>query len=208
MSSRIVIINYGLGNLASIQNIIKKIGFTSQISSDAKVIARASKIILPGVGAFDEGIRNIEAYDLKSVLIQKAKIEKTPILGICLGMHLLTERSEEGVLKGLSIVEATTRRFPTVVGDEKLRIPHIGWNYVRADQRSKLTQGFDETFRFYFVHSYFVELKNAGQGILHSKYGVDFVAGFETENIVGVQFHPEKSHKYGKKLLENFLLNY
>lgn len=204
----IVIVDYGLGNLSSIQNMIKKIGYSSVISSDVETIGKADKIILPGVGAFDEGIRNIDSRGMRDILVHKATVEKVPFLGICLGMHLMTGGSEEGSLQGLSIVSGTTKKFPSMIHSEKLRTPHIGWNYVKVKNDTRLTEGFDDEFRFYFVHSYYVELQNVSETLLSSEYGVNFTAGYTTGNIMGVQFHPEKSHKFGKKLLENFVQNF
>ena len=204
----IVIVDYGLGNTASIQNMIKKTGFLSVISSKPDVIGQAEKIILPGVGAFDEGMKNINDFGLRKILVHKAQVEKIPFLGICLGMHLMTHGSQEGSAEGLGIIDGRAKEFPVEIDGEKLRIPHIGWNYVISNKKNGLTEDFTDDFRFYFVHKYHVKLKDRTQIILHSKYGIDFIAAYADENIMGVQFHPEKSHRFGRKLIENFLKKY
>lgn len=197
----ITIINYGLGNLGSISNMLKKIGVEAKITSETEEILKAKKIILPGVGAYDAAMKRIDELKWREVLIQKARIEKIPFLGICLGMQLLTRGSEEGVRKGLDLVPADTVRF-SAIGD--LKIPHMGWNYVRRNTQSLLTSGFTEEYRFYFVHSFKVVCDDSKYSILKTNYGGDFDSAVQNENVFGTQFHPEKSHKYGMELLMNF----
>ncbi len=199
----ITIINYGLGNLGSVQNMLKRIGAPCKISSNLKEIEDAEKILLPGVGAFDSAIQKIDELNLRSVLVHKAKVDKIPFLGICLGMQLLTRGSEEGVLKGLDLVPAKTIKFK-FDADQNLKIPHMGWNFVKQNTSSKLTEGFNETYRFYFVHSYKVVCDNIENSILKTNYGVEFDSAIQNNNVYGAQFHPEKSHKYGMHLLTNF----
>ena len=204
----ITIINYGLGNLGSVQNMLKRIGVQSKITSDIKEIEDAEKILLPGVGAFDSAIQKIDELNLRSVLVHKAKVDKIPFLGICLGMQLLTRGSEEGILKGLNLVPAKTIKFKFTQELEKdklrLKIPHMGWNFVKQNTPSKLTDGFTTDHRFYFVHSYKVVCDENTNSILRTDYGGDFDAAVQNENVYGTQFHPEKSHKYGMQLLTNF----
>jgi len=204
----ITIINYGLGNLGSVQNILKRIGVQSKITSDIKEIEAAEKILLPGVGAFDSAIQKIDELNLRSVLVHKAKVDKIPFLGICLGMQLLTRGSEEGILTGLDLVPSKTVKFKFDTELEKdemrLKIPHMGWNFVKQNTPSKLTEGFTLDHRFYFVHSYKVVCDNNINSILKTNYGGDFDAAIQNENVYGTQFHPEKSHKYGMQLLTNF----
>ncbi|MDO8998184.1 MAG: imidazole glycerol phosphate synthase subunit HisH [Bacteroidota bacterium] len=199
----ITIINYGLGNLGSVQNMLKRIGVPCKITSDIHEIEQAEKILLPGVGAFDSAIQKIDELNLRSVLVHKAKVDKIPFLGICLGMQLLTRSSEEGILKGLDLVSAKTIKFK-FEENSNLKIPHMGWNFVNVNTPSKLTEEFTPEHRFYFVHSYKVVCDENTNSILRTDYGGDFDAAIQNDNVYGTQFHPEKSHKYGMQLLSNF----
>jgi glutamine amidotransferase len=200
----IVIVDYGMGNLGSIQNMLKKIGVEALLSSDKDVIKNADKLILPGVGAFDSGIENINRLGLIPILNEKVITKKTPILGICLGMQLFAKKSEEGTVPGLGWVDAEVIKFRTEQEKTNMKIPHIGWNYIRTTKESKLFNDMKGEERFYFVHSYHLEPKNKDDIIALTHYGYYFTSAIETGNIVGVQYHPEKSHKYGMKLLHNF----
>jgi len=200
----IVIVDYGLGNLGSIVNMLKKVGFRSEIIKDPKRLDDASQIILPGVGAFDSGMRHLEEFDWIGPLNQKVLVEKIPTLGICLGMQLMTKSSEEGMLPGLGWVDAHTKKF---VGPG-LRVPHLGWNITEVSKPSKLLPMDDQERRFYFVHSYYVQLADNNNQLLKTNYGIPFTSGFEVDNIIGVQFHPEKSHRFGMELLRNFAHNF
>lgn len=202
----IAIIDYGLGNLGSIKNMLKKIGAEAVITSDLEVIANAPKLILPGVGAFDNGMSNLQERGLVDLLNRKVIQEKTPILGICLGMQLFTNKSEEGALPGLGWIDAETIKFGT--SDRKFPVPHMGWEYVTLKKESKLWDGMYEKNKFYFVHSYFVRCNQASDVLLTTNYAHDYDSGFEKDNILGVQFHPEKSHKYGMQLFRNFVNHY
>lgn len=204
----LAIIDYGLGNLGSIQNMLKKIGVKAIITSDIEVISKASKLILPGVGSFDYAMNQLRELQIIEVLNQKVLIEKTPILGICLGVQLFTSQSEEGVLEGLNWFEAETIKFNFQNSNNELKIPHMGWNDVTLSKESKLFQNMPIQSRFYFVHSYFLSPKNESDSLLKANYGFDFTCALEKDNIVGVQFHPEKSHKFGMQLLKNFVDNY
>jgi glutamine amidotransferase len=199
----IIIINYGMGNLGSVQNMFKRIGVECKISSDLNEIMDAEKLILPGVGAFDAAIQQIDDGGFREVLTNKVLVNKTPILGICLGMQLLTEKSEEGVLKGLGWIPAETKKFDFGQNIER-KIPHMGWNMVIHQHKSPLTENLPDDSRFYFVHSYFVKCRNESNVICTTSYGNDFHSIIGFENIYGAQFHPEKSHKFGMKILENF----
>ena len=201
----ITIVDYGMGNLGSIKNMFKYIGVEATIESDVDKIKDASKILLPGVGSFDTAMKKINESDLKEVLNEKALKEQVPVLGICLGMQLLTNSSEEGSLAGLGWIDAKTMSFKNRI-DKKYRIPHMGWNIVNKSNVSLLTNGFEEfdETRFYFVHSYFVKVENEKNSILKTSYGVEFDSAIQKDNIYGAQFHPEKSHKFGMKFFENF----
>jgi len=199
----ISIVNYGMGNLGSIYNMFKKIKVESEITSDPKEIDKAKKILLPGVGSFDTAIIKIREMGLKEILDKKALIDKIPFLGICLGMQLLTDSSEEGVLEGLGYIHAKTIKFR--FQDDNFKVPHMGWNLVKQVRPSPLTENLPAGSRFYFVHSYYVKVENEESSILKTNYGnLEFDSAINRENIWGTQFHPEKSHKYGMKLLENF----
>lgn len=202
----ITIIDYGMGNVGSIQNMIKKIGGEARITSDLEEIKLAEKLILPGVGAFDNGMINLKEKGLIELLNQKVLVEKTPILGICLGMQLMTKSSEEGKLSGLSWIDAETIKFS--FDDKKLRIPHMGWNEIQIKKFNTIFKTFDNSFDevdFYFVHSYYVKCNNIEDEVAKCNYGIEFCCSFQRENIYATQFHPEKSHKFGMKLLKNFV---
>ena len=198
----IVIVNYGLGNLGSIKNMLTKIGSKSIISSKPDAISRADKLILPGVGSFDRGMSNLEKLKLIPVINKKVIEEKTPILGICLGMQLMTKNSQEGKLKGLGWINADTIRFNK--DDEKFIIPHMGWNNIILNKNHSILNNINRNSRFYFVHSYHVVCQNDSDILTTTNYGYDFVSAFQKNNIIGVQFHPEKSHRFGMQLLNNY----
>lgn len=199
----IVIVDYGLGNLASVANMFKKAGIKNVcISSDEKVIAKASKLVLPGVGSFDAGMKNLEDSNLIPILNKKVLEEKVPILGICLGMQLLTKRSDEGEKSGLGWIDAETLKFK-LDSTLKLKVPHMGWNYITVQKQNQLIDSNSKS-RFYFVHSYFVKCFDQSQSLAMSHFGSDFTCMVMKDNIYGAQFHPEKSLKFGMKLLENF----
>lgn len=200
----ITIVDYGLGNLGSILNMLKKIGAEVKLSTSIHDIEKADKLILPGVGAFDHGMRQLRERGLIDVLNHKALEEKVPILGICLGMQLLGNSSEEGSEEGLGWIEANTKKFRFEGIELRLKVPHMGWNLVKESKASDLNKDMYPEPRFYFVHSYHFVCKNPEDELLKSNYGFDFTSAVEKENIMGVQFHPEKSHKFGMQLLNNF----
>lgn len=174
-----------------------------EILSEPSKISEAEKIILPGVGAFDTAIKQIDKIGLREVLLDFALNKEKPLLGICLGIQLLMDSSEEGVLPGLGLIKGSAHHFKKHVSSDQ-KVPHMGWNDITILQNNNMTKGFDDDARFYFVHSYFVQVKNPIHSMMRSTYGVEFDAGVKLNNIVGVQFHPEKSHKFGKQLFENF----
>jgi glutamine amidotransferase len=199
----IAILDYGLGNLLSIKNMFKRVGIRNVIiTSDAKVIEKASKIILPGVGAFDNGMKNLENHGLINVLNKKALKEKVPFLGICLGMQLMTKDSAEGKLAGLGWFDAKTKKIK--LDDSSLKIPHMGWNYIESENRNEGFLKKNKNYRFYFVHSYYVECKNPKDVLYTTNYEKDFHSAIKKDNLIGVQFHPEKSLHFGMDIFESF----
>jgi len=200
----VVIIDYGLGNLGSILNMCKRFGIRAAISSDRREIERAKKLILPGVGAFDQGMKNLATLELIGLLNDRVMGAGVHILGICLGAQLMTRGSEEGTLSGLEWIAADTVRFNNEYGRETIKIPNMGWTDVVIEKESHLFKDMHPNPRFYFVHSYHFLCHDKQDILTTSQYGYSFTSAFERRNIVGVQFHPEKSHKFGMKLLQNF----
>jgi glutamine amidotransferase len=199
----IVIIDYGMGNLGSTKNMLKRLGVESIISDNHSDVLKADKLILPGVGAFDHGMKNLKEKQLVPVLNQRVIVDKVPLLGICLGMQLLTGHSEEGCLKGLGWIDAETVRFK-FSNESLLKIPHMGWNEVLLNKNSPLLNGIGDRPKYYFVHSYHVVCHKKEDEILNTFYGFNFTSAIQKDNIFGVQFHPEKSHMFGMKILDNF----
>lgn len=203
-NQNVVIIDYAMGNIGSIDNMLKYLGVKAVISSDVNVISNADKIILPGVGHFDRAMININILGLMDLLKEMALVKKKPFLGICLGMQIMCESSEEGILPGLSFVQAEVKKFDFGL-DTTLKVPHMGWNKIHINKPSNILNGLDDNSRFYFVHSYFVKCQNKMDILTKTTYALDFVSSFEVDNIIGVQFHPEKSHRFGVNLFKNFL---
>lgn len=199
----IVVIDYGLGNVRSIYAKIEQMGKNVLISREQSDIEAADKIILPGVGAFDAGMENLKGMNIIPLLERSVLREHIPILGICLGMQILTQKSEEGVLPGLGYFDANTVRF-NFTSDTSLKIPHMGWNTVNFQQDCPLFEGIPNNSRFYFVHSYHVNCHNHDDAIAITQYGYEYPSIIQKGNIYGVQFHPEKSHKQGIQILKNF----
>jgi glutamine amidotransferase len=197
------IIDYGVGNLVSIRNMILKSGHSAEIVDSEKFIRDSSKLIFPGMGNFDNCMQKFEASGLREAVVNKVFNEKIPVLGICVGLQMMMESSEEGSEKGLGWLKGKTVRFDRARMNESLRIPNVGWLDVKKQKDSALLDGLIEP-RFYFAHSFHVQLDNVNDSLLTADYGYQFTAAIERGNILGVQFHPEKSHRYGMKLLGNF----
>jgi len=198
------IIDFGMGNLRSINRKLRSVGISSEISSDTKVISSADMLILPGVGNFAKAMYNLNDLGLIELLNQKVIIERIPILGICLGMQLFTEYSEEGNCEGFGWVKGRTQKF-SFESDNKNRVPHVGWNKVKTFDKSILMDGFDKDKRFYFTHSYHVVGDDPAAKFLKTDYGYEFDSVVEKDNLFAVQFHPEKSHFGGLKIISNFV---
>lgn len=213
----ISVIDYGAGNIGSILNMVKKLGGEAELISTPEGILNARKLILPGVGHFDFGMRALHASGMAEALNEAVQVHKTLILGICLGAQLMCRASDEGVEPGLGWFEADVKRFRENEVDGakmqaqnggrpwKMRVPHMGWNYVHVQNETKLTEDLPENPRFYFVHSYYIRADHPSDLMFNTGYGVEFASGLRHENKYAVQFHPEKSHKFGLKLFENYL---
>ncbi len=203
MAAKIIIIDYGMGNLRSIIKRFERIGVPAEITGDPVKIAEAGKLILPGVGHFLNGMKNLRDSGLIGVLNEKVQVKKTPILGICLGMQLFANSSEEGFAEGLGWLNASVVRFH--VSDKvKFKIPHIGWNSATPQKHSLLLKGILETNLFYFVHSYHMVCNSKEDVLATTTYDYEFTSAVEKNNIFGTQFHPEKSFDSGLTLLHNF----
>ncbi len=208
----IVILDYGMGNTASVLNMVRKAGGDAIVTSELDLIKSASAIIMPGVGSFDNGMSKLNNLGLSIIIIQKVLVEKTPFIGICLGMQMLFERSDEGQLPGLGWLAGDVTRFDfSVLDDEvgqRLKVPHMGWNVVKPVEFETLYGKLKREPRFYFVHSYHVNCKDVGDILATSFYGYEFTCSVRKDNIWGVQFHPEKSHRFGLQFFRNFLKEY
>ncbi|NNM95487.1 MAG: imidazole glycerol phosphate synthase subunit HisH [Bacteroidia bacterium] len=201
----VVIVDYGLGNPASIQNMLRRLGYNSLITSAVEAIHAADKIILPGVGAFAKGMQNLKESGLSEILNRKVLQEKTPVLGICLGMQLITLHSEEGNADGLGWIPAQTKKF-SFNDNAKLPVPHMGWMDINIEKNHPLFRNSGNNPRYYFAHSYYIS-HDTPYSIATATYGITFACAFARENIMGVQFHPEKSHSFGLNILNNFILH-
>ncbi|MCI3922711.1 imidazole glycerol phosphate synthase subunit HisH [Paenibacillus sp. TRM 82003] len=199
----IAVIDYGMGNVNSIVNMFKKIGVASMLASSVDQIQRADKLVLPGVGSFDAGMRKLQQSGLVDAIKKHALLDNKPLMGICLGMQMLGKRSEEGTEDGLSLIPFENKRFS--FGDRKdLKIPHMGWDFVKISKNDPVVTNFDSEQRYYFVHSYHAVCELEENVLMRCDYGYSFAAAVNHCNIYGFQFHPEKSHKFGMALLDNF----
>jgi imidazole glycerol-phosphate synthase subunit HisH len=200
----IVIVDYGVGNLGSIKNMFKKVGFKAEPSSDPAVLRNAEKLILPGVGAFDAGMSKLRERGLIDLLNELVLEKNVPVLGHCLGLQLMTKGSEEGHEPGLGWIDAQSVRFKFEAENANLKIPHMGWNVLDIRRPHTLVEDLGQDARFYFVHSYHIVCANDADVVAYTDYGYNFASVIARDNIVGAQFHPEKSHKFGMRLLKNF----
>jgi glutamine amidotransferase len=202
---KILIVDSGLGNIKSIQNIISKIGGIGIPIHSPNELKEANKIILPGVGNFDAGIKQLQDGGWINELNEAVLVRKTPVLGICLGMQLMCISSEEGRLPGLGWINAEVKLIEKG-NDLSLKVPHMGWNNINIIKENKLINSErSDTKRFYFVHSYHVVCQNKSDVIAKTNYGQELTVAFNRNNIYGVQFHPEKSHRFGIDLFRNFM---
>lgn len=197
----ITIVNYGLGNLGSVQKAIKRIGFESVVTDDIKLIKEATVLVLPGVGNFKLGVDKLKKLGFIEILNEVVVEQHTPILGICLGMQLMTSHSEEGDCEGLNWIPGFTKKFSH---SEKIKVPHMGWNNLDIRMNNNILNGITVNDFFYFVHSYFVTEIEEKYILAKTNYSQEFISVFAKDNIFGCQFHPEKSHDVGLKFLLNF----
>ncbi len=204
MRELIGIIDYGMGNLNSVKRKINILGAEAIITNDISILKKTTKLVLPGVGNFKKAMDNLNSLGIIPILNQRANIDKIPILGICLGMQLMCNFSEEGNVDGLSWINGRVVRFKKEKGNNE-KIPHMGWNTLEIEGESPLMKDITEENEMYFVHSYHVELQDEKIAINKTNYAYPFVSGFQKENLFGLQYHPEKSHDAGGIIFKNFL---
>jgi len=201
----ITVIDYGMGNVGSVQNMLRRVGAASVLSSCPDEVRKATRLILPGVGSFDAGMHALGERGLIGPIREAVLNRGAAILGICLGMQLLSRGSEEGFTEGLALHKSSTVRIPQLAPDgRQLRVPHMGWNEVVATRKHSLLNGLPTDSRFYFVHSYHVVCDDPADVLLSVNYGHQLTASFAADTVFGVQFHPEKSHKFGMTILKNY----
>lgn len=200
----ITVIDYGAGNIGSVLNMIRKVGGKAVVGRELETVRAADKILLPGVGSFDNAVNRLSDLGLISALRERAGVG-VPLFGICLGMQLLSDASEEGSLPGLGLIPGRVRRFRFEGELTGLKVPHMGWNRVTPAKAHPLCSGLEQDARFYFVHSYYYDCAEPGDVLFRTSYGRDFPSGVQRGNVMGVQFHPEKSHRFGMQLLKNFI---
>ena len=203
-SARIVIVDYRTGNLNSIKRTLDRIGGLSIISSQGKDVAQADKIILPGVGHFAKAMANLQELGLMDALNEAVLIKRKAVLGICLGMELMGMTSQEGDTPGLQWLDAAVVRFKNS-GASRHKIPHMGWNRIQIKKASALMKGVEDLSEFYFAHSYHLKINDRSDLLNETEYGVSFPSAVERNNVFGVQYHPEKSHGSGARLLKSFI---
>lgn len=199
----VTLVDYGLGNVRAFANIYKRLNLPVQLAVTAAELANAHKLILPGVGSFDWAMKRLNDSGLRDALDRLVLENGVPVLGVCVGMQIMARGSEEGALPGLGWIEADVVKFTSAGTSEDLHLPHMGWNDVCPTGADGLFEGIRSP-RYYFLHSYVVEVERDADVVAHARYGRDFVAAMRRDNVVGTQFHPEKSHQWGIDLLRNF----
>ncbi len=199
----IAIIDYGLGNVRAFANIYTKLNIPFLVANDASELEQVKKIILPGVGSFDYAMNLLEKSGMKKKLNDMVLNFNVPVLGVCVGMQMMASSSEEGTRPGLGWIDGEVKKIETSLL-LPINVPHMGWNNINPVLNSGLMDGLDSKSRFYFLHSYYYSCKNEGSILASTNYGNEFTCAIHRKNIYGVQFHPEKSHRWGEKLLDNF----
>jgi glutamine amidotransferase len=202
--AKVGIVDYGVANLGSMRNMLQRIGAAAEFLTSPDSILAADKIILPGIGAFDQGMDALSQRNLVEPLRKRVLGDKVPILGVCLGAQLLGKGSAEGVREGLGFIDARCERF-VPDPEARIKVPHMGWNHLEPRHESPLLGQLDAHARFYFVHSYHIVCADPADVLATAMYGKPFTAMIQRQNIYGAQFHPEKSHRFGMRLLQNFL---
>ena len=200
----IAVIDYKTANLGSIMNMLRHIGIDAKVAARPDELTGASHIVMPGIGHFDTCARNLAELGFAQALEEPVLARGIPLLGICVGAQLLTRGSEEGDRPGLGWIAARTRRFPAMPEDPRYKVPHMGWNHVNPTRPHPLFEGFDVPPRAYFVHSYCMECDDQAAMLGETTHGISFASAIGRDNIAGLQFHPEKSHRFGMKMLANF----
>ena len=200
----IAIVDYGLGNVRAFLNVYKRLNVDARAARTANDLKDASKVILPGVGTFDHAIERLERSGMRESLDDLVLAQRVPVLGVCVGMQILGYSSDEGTRPGLGWIPGHVRRFDSLRSTEQLPLPHMGWNDVRPVFANRLFDQLQQDARFYFLHSYYFQCERAEDAVALTTYGTDFSSAVNSGNIFGVQFHPEKSHHFGTRLLHNF----
>ncbi|HBT93252.1 MAG TPA: imidazole glycerol phosphate synthase subunit HisH [Chitinophagaceae bacterium] len=200
----ITIINYGVGNIFAFQNVFKRLNIQTKIALNKDDLIGADKIILPGVGSFDYAMTQLNKSGMRESLDFLVLEQKIPVIGICVGMQMMGKRSDEGKMLGLGWIDAEVLKFDENLIHHRTKLPHMGWNDVTPIKSNSLFSGLEEDSIFYFLHSYYFHCNNITDIIARSNYGIEFTSAVNSQNIYGIQFHPEKSHNYGEKLLFNF----
>jgi glutamine amidotransferase len=199
-----ILVDYGLGNINAFINVFKRVNMPIRTAKTAEELNGASKIILPGVGAFDHAMEKLNSSGMREKLDEMVLVNKTPVIGICVGMQILGARSEEGVLPGLGWIDGDVKKFDENTIQYQTKLPHMGWNDVKVIKPNRLFEGLEKKALFYFLHSFYFNCNNNDDVIANADYGINFACAVNHQNIFGVQFHPEKSHQYGEQLLLNF----
>ena len=200
----ITIIDYGVGNVFAFQNVFKRLNIPSKIAKCENDLKGSSKLILPGVGHFDYAMSQLNKSGMRDRLDELVLIEKIPVIGICVGMQMMSQKSDEGTLDGLCWIDACVKKFDESTISHHTKLPHMGWNDVKPNVNHPLFKGLEHDAIFYFLHSFYFECSNKKNIISKTDYGLNFASSVQHDNIYGIQFHPEKSHSYGERLLENF----
>ena len=201
----IAIVDYGLGNVKAFVNVYERLNIPTCIVRKADDLNAATKVILPGVGAFDQAMTKLNLSGMRKTLDDVVLIKKIPVLGICVGMQILAKKSEEGILPGLGWIDGMVKKLDvSLLHDSKTQLPHMGWNTIQPNNGNPLLKNFNDESRFYFLHSYYFQCHKQHDSIAITEYGIHFSSAVNHENIYGVQFHPEKSHQWGVQLLRNF----
>jgi glutamine amidotransferase len=203
----ITIIDYGVGNIFAFQNVYKRLNISTKIAKNISDLESAKKIILPGVGAFDYAMQRLNTSGMREKLDELVLDKKVPVLGICVGMQMMGNKSDEGVMDGLKWIDADTLKFDESLIKQRTKLPHMGWNDVVKTKNNILFNELDQNSIFYFLHSYYFQCHHQDDVIATTEYGNSFTSAVNVNNIFGIQFHPEKSHKYGEQLLYNFAIN-